>query len=169
MWGRLDMEGITFTYVVYWRIRTIYRRETARFITQRNAHRFCNWSRNQRCVRSTRAGWFGLVVAGGNIRTNGELIRAVTSTGRRCHGFRTSTLFPIKTDRNRQSRTNQITRSTASISEHFKSSRGLGSQRPFRIAQSFDMEGCAGGKTLFAQTNHVTCPQAWGSFKRRAA
>ena len=162
MWGRLDMTSITFSHVVYRRIRTIYRPETSRFYTQRNAGRLCNRSRVKHCLCSPRTRRFCVALARNNFRKDGQFLRAITIARRGCHGLRATALFTIKKNRNRQGGSNPFTRSIASVGRYFGACHRSGSQRSLGTPQSFSLERIERRQTVITSATHGSSEKTRG-------
>lgn len=115
LWGRKIMESHKATHVIYRQHREINRRQATLVNTDRDAVRFCNGVRSKRglCFAGLSGEHFSLV--GIDVRGDVKISRSLTSARRERDGIRTTALFTIEANRNRQSRANSSTRTSIGI------------------------------------------------------
>ena len=165
LWGRLEMLAKDSNFVIYRRNRSIYRRQVACVDSLRNESRIFDGARPEHClcIAGTKHG--DLALARSNIRVNGELIRTITSARRRCNGFRTSSLFSISQDRNRQGWTYSLARRVIGSSADNRSCSDLRSPRSSRTARREQLGRFARTKTFQTSRHNDTCKTArWSWF-----
>jgi len=154
LWGRLEMATKDSTRVIYWRNRSIYRQQTSYVNPLRDAAGIRRGSRTEHRLRIAGTNRINLDLARKNVRNHGELIGTVTPSRRGRDGLRTSFLFTVTKNRNRQGRPYPFTRFIVESCKDYRPHSHLGGKRPFGIAGRNQVGGLTETKSFGISRHH---------------
>ena len=161
LWGRLVMLTQELKRVIYWRNRTIYRRQVTSLTTCRNERGFFL----RHSVRLTRTQRYDLALTRAHIREESKFARTILVARRGRYGVRTDSLFSIETNRNRQSRPNSSSGHIVIACWNRTSSVRAWSRRPFGSSEPRELE-CKESREFSQASRHHEASETKQWFKR---